>query len=176
MDSFELNKIAGGILGTLLVVLGMGFLAESLFHHKKLEKPGFEIAVVEKASSAVAAEPSKPIAELLATASVEKGQSIAKQCISCHSFEKGAANKVGPALYGILDRAKGSVAGFNYSAALKAKGGAWTYDDLAAFMQSPKGYVAGTTMAYAGLSKASDRADVILYLRSLSDAPIALPK
>lgn len=175
MDSFEINKIAGGILATLLTVMGLGFIAETIFHAKKPAKPGYEIVVAEKAATAVAAEPSKPIAELLAAANIEKGAALAKQCVTCHALEKGVVKATGPALYGVLERDKGT-ATFGYSAGMKAKGGKWGYDELNAFLENPKGFVAGTSMSYAGLKKASDRADVILYLRSLADAPAALPK
>jgi cytochrome c len=175
MNSFEINKIAGGILATLLTVMGLSFIADTIFAAKKPAKPGFEIVVTEKASTAVAAEPAKPIAELLAVANIEKGASIGKQCTTCHALEKGVVKATGPALYGILERDKGGAA-FGYSAGMKAKGGKWGYEELNAFLENPKAYVAGTSMSYAGLRKASDRADVILYLRSLADAPAALPK
>jgi cytochrome c len=175
MDSFEINKIAGGILATLLVVMGLGFVAETIFHANKPAKPGFDIVVAEKVSTAVAAEPAKPIAELLAAANIEKGASIGKQCTTCHALEKGVVKATGPALYGVLERDKGSTT-FGYSAGLKAKGGKWGYEELNAFLENPKAYVAGTSMSYAGLRKPTDRADVILYLRSLADSPAALPK
>ena len=177
MDSFELNKIAGGILATLLVVMGLGFISGSIFNHDPHHagKPGFEIAVVEKAVVGAVAEPVKPIAELLTTASLEKGTSLAKQCIACHALEKGVTKPTGPALYGVLDREK-AAATFGYSAGMKAKGGKWGYEELNAFLENPKTFIAGTSMTFAGFRKASDRADVILYLRSLADSPVALPK
>src|SRR5262249_3702816 len=122
-------------------------------------------------------EPEKPIAVLLASASVEKGQSTAKQCQACHTFEKGGPNRVGPNLYGIVGDERGHGRnGFNFSAAMKAKGGKWTYDDLNKFLASPKEFVPGTAMTFAGLSRDTQRADVIAYLRTLSDNPEPLPK
>jgi cytochrome c len=179
MDSFELNKILGAVLGTCLVLLLTSFAASAVFAPVKPEKPGFEIAVREDshgAGSKEAAAPSEPIENLLQTASVEKGTAAAKKCAACHTFEKGGPNRVGPNLFGVLNEPKGQGhGGFNFSAAMKAKGGNWTYDDLNKFLANPKAFVPGTAMGFAGISKDSERADVIAYLRSLADSPAPLP-
>jgi cytochrome c len=177
MDSFELNKILGAILGTCLVLLVMSFTAGAIFAPEIPEKPGFEIAVkeVHGGGKEAAAAPSEPIEKLLQTASVEKGAAAAKKCAACHTFEKGGPNRVGPNLFGIVERARASEAGFNYSAAMKTKAGKWTYDDLNKFISNPKGFVPGTAMGFAGIQKDSERADVIDYLRTLADSPVPLP-
>ena len=178
MDSFELNKILGAILGTCLILLVTSFTASALFAPVEPAKPGFEIAVKEAAPAAgkeAAPAPSEPIEKLLQTASIEKGAAAAKKCQACHSLEKGGGNKVGPNLWGVVDRDRASVAGFNYSAAIKAKGGKWTYDELNQFITNPKGYIPGTAMGFAGIQKDSERADVIDYLHTLSDTPVPLP-
>ena len=179
MDSFELNKIIGAILGTCILVLVTSFAAHAIFSPAMPEKPGFEIAVKEDTShggAKEAAAPSEPIEKLLQTASVEKGQAAAKKCQACHTFEKGGPNRVGPNLYGIVGDKKGEGrGGFNFSAAMKAKGGTWTFDDLNKFITNPKAFVPGTAMGFAGIQKDSERADVIDYLHTLSDNPVPLP-
>ncbi len=116
-----------------------------------------------------------PLPERLAKADVSKGQANTKACQACHNFEKGAGAKVGPDLYGVVDRPKGSVAGFGYSDGMKAKGGDWTFDDLDHFLTNPKAFVSGTKMAFAGEADPQKRADIIDYLHTLSDSPVALP-
>lgn len=178
MDSFELNKILGALLATCLAVLSLNIAAGAVFAPSKIEKPGYAIVVpdVPAAGEAAKPEPAEPIAVRLAISDPKKGETAAKQCAACHTFEKGGPNRVGPNLYGIVDRAKASVAGFNYSAALKAKGGTWTFDDLDHFLTNPKAWLPGTNMSYAGLSRGGQRADLINFLHTLSDSPVPLPK
>src|SRR5438552_11628875 len=177
MDSFELNKIIGAVLASCLVLLVTSFTASALFSPQMPAKPGFEIAVKETEGGAkeAAAAPSEPIEKLLQTASVEKGASAAKKCQACHTFAKGDKNGVGPNLYAVVGDKKGEGRGFNFSAAMKGKGGTWTIDDLNQFINNPKGFVPGTAMGFAGIQKDSERADVSAYLTTLADNPAPLP-
>jgi len=178
MNSFELNKILGAVLATCLILLALNITAGALFSVHKPEKEGFAIAAKEEAAGGGQAAPKEtpPVETILAAASVEKGQATAKQCAACHTFEKGGPNRVGPNLYGVLNEPKGQGrGGFNFSAAMKGKGGTWTFDDLNKFIANPKGFVPGTAMGFAGIQKDSERADVIAYLNSISDKPEPLP-
>jgi cytochrome c len=178
MNSFELNKVLGAILGTCLITLALNIGAGAIFAPEKAAKPGYAIAAKEKGAGENAGPkaPEQPIETLLASASVEKGQATAKQCQACHTLEKGGPNRVGPNLWGIVGRQRASEPGFSYSAAMKAKGGTWTFDELNKFLANPRGYITGTAMTFAGLSREQQRADVIDYLHTLSDSPMPLPK
>src|ERR1043165_4568112 len=160
MDSFELNKILGAFLFTCLCLLALNIGAEAVFHPVKPAKPGYEVAATEPGGGAAepaAKEPDQPIETLLASATVDKGANSAKKCAACHTFGKGEPNRVGPNLYGVVGRPKGTEAGFDYSAALKGKGGNWTIDDLDKFLTNPKAFAPGTKMSFAGLPRGAAR-------------------
>ncbi|MEJ0074940.1 MAG: cytochrome c family protein [Alphaproteobacteria bacterium] len=178
MDSFEINKILGALLFTCLCLLALNIGAHAVFSPLAPAKPGMEVVVTEHPAGGGAAkpEPDQPIAQLLASANVQKGESSAKKCAACHTFGKGEPNRVGPNLYGVVGRPKGTEGGFAYSDAMKKKGGNWSLDDLNEFLAGPQKYVPGTKMSFAGLPKGSERADVIAYLNSKSDSPQPLPK
>jgi len=176
MNSFELNKVLGAILGTCLITLALNIAAGAIFSTEKPAKPGYAIAVKTEGGEKEAAPQEVPIATRLAKASLEKGQQVAKQCGACHTFEKGGPNRVGPNLWNIVGEPRGEGRGFNFSAAMKAKGGKWTYDELDKFLANPRGYISGTAMTFAGITNDQQRADVIDYLHTLSDNPEPLPK
>jgi cytochrome c len=181
MDSFEFNKIIGAVLFTCLCVVALNITAEAIFSPPKPAKPGYEIAIPEHAPAAAPAAPSQPAAQeepiekLLASATPQRGEEVARQCMACHNFQKGGPNAVGPNLYGIVGRPRASAPGFAYSDAMKAKGGEWTIDDLNKFLTKPQDFVPGTKMTFPGLPRESQRADVIAYLNTLSDDPKPLP-
>lgn len=177
MDSFEFNKIAGAVLGALLFTLATGLLADAIFARPTPAKAGYDLPAAPPAAASAAAKaaPSVPLPELLAKADPKKGEADTKPCQACHNFAKGAGVKIGPPLYGVVGRPKGSVPGFDYSPGMKAKGGTWTFADLNTFITDPKAYVSGTKMTFAGYDNPQERADVIAYLRT-SDNPVPLPK
>jgi cytochrome c len=179
MDPFEFNKIAGAVLGTLLFVMALNLFSEAIFSHNSPKVPGYDLPSAEEkpageAQAAVPAAVSLP--KLLATADPKKGEGLTKACSACHAFDKGAAAKVGPPLYGVVDRPVAQVAGFAYSDALKAKGGNWTFDALNNFIGSPKNAIPGTKMTFAGEKDPAKRADILAYLRTLSENPQPLPQ
>ena len=176
MDSFEFNKIAGAVLGAVLFAVGLGILAEGIYSGEAPAKPGYDLPLGKSEASAAKPAAAVPLPVLLAKADATKGQAATKVCQACHNFEKGAGAKVGPALYGVVGRPKGSVTGFDYSAGLKAKGGNWDFAALDDFLTNPKAYISGTKMGYAGEPSPEKRADIEAYLRSLSDSPAPLPE
>ena len=125
------------------------------------------------------AQEASAFAPLVAAADVAKGTNFAKRCAACHAFEKDAGNKVGPNLWGVVDRPIASVPEYEYSAAMLeySAGGAktWTYDELSAYLLNPKQHIPGNKMAFPGIKKDPDRSNVIAYLRTLADTPAPLP-
>jgi len=178
MDSFELNKVLGAVLGTCLILLALNITAGALFSPHEPEKPGFEIAVKEETAGkpGEAAPAEEPLPVRLASADAARGESATKVCQACHTFGKGEPNRVGPNLWGVVGRPKHSEPGFNYSAAMKAQTGNWTPEELDKYLTNPRGVVPGTNMTFAGLPRGKQRADVITFLNTKSDKPVELPK
>lgn len=173
MDSFELTKIAAGILSALLVIFGVRTAIDIKAggHGHGAHHAGYVLPAATKdaggggtAAAAGAAFDAAKVAAAAATASAEAGQDVFKKCSSCHTVDNGGANKTGPNLFGIVGKAKTSVGGFGYSDVLKAKGGTWTLDELAAFLHDPKGFASGTKMSFGGIKDSGDLANVLAYL------------
>jgi cytochrome c len=180
MDSFELNKIMGAVLGTLLFVMGAGFVAEAIYHPIEGRGPGYALPEPEVAEGGetAEAEPEVPLGVLLASASADRGAAAVKKCASCHNFGEGDPNKQGPGLYGVVGRLEGSHEGFAYSEALmahNAAGDVWSYENLNAFLTKPADYAPGTKMNFAGIRTAEERADILAYLATLSADPVPFP-
>jgi cytochrome c len=180
MDSFELNKIIAAVLLTTLFVIGINKFADSVFHVEKPKKSAYKVEGVELASSvgkttAIKEVVKVDIKEILALGDTVHGEKVFKKCSACHIVAKGGKNLIGPALYGVTGRTSASIDGYAYSAALKAYGKNWSFEELNAFLLKPQSYIKGTKMAFAGLRKDKDRASVILYLNSQSDNPLPKP-
>ena len=177
--SLEFNKAAAAILLTGIVIMGSGLIAEVLIHKEPLKEKAYIVEGVEAVGGAevAAAAPVElpPVGPLLAAADIAAGQDQTKKCAVCHSFEKGGPNKVGPGLWNIVNADVGAHAGFAYSKAMAEFPGKWTYEDLNEFLYRPKAHIPGTKMVFAGLAREKDRADLIAYLRTLSDNPAPLP-
>jgi cytochrome c len=175
--SFEANKIAAAMLVALILAMVSGILAEKLVKPTMLAKNVYEVAgVPQKEEGSAAAKPAgpEPIGPLLAAASPDAGKSDVKLCAACHTFDKGGPNRVGPNLYGILgDEIAHDRGNYDFSAALKkaGEGKTWTPDLLNAWLYKPQDFAKGTKMTFAGVDKPKDRADIVAYLNSLSDAP-----
>lgn len=180
MSSFEWNKIIGAVLVALLAIKTFDILGNGLVHPTALEQNVYVVAGVAEAAPTTAAAQAapaapEPIGPLLAAANVDAGKKAANKCAACHTFDKGGANKVGPNLWGVVGADKGHVDGYAYSTAMQKAEGNWDYETLSAFLASPKAVVPGTKMAFAGVSRTSERAEIIAFLRSLSDNPAPLP-
>ena len=180
MDSFELNKIIAAVLMTVLMVIGINKLADSIFHVENPKISAYKVEGVELASSTeITAKIKKvvqlDIKEILALGDATHGEKVFKKCSACHIVAKGGKNLIGPALYGVVGRATASIPDYAYSSALKAHGKNWSFEELNAFLLKPRSYIKGTKMAYAGLRKDKDRASVILYLNNQSDSPLPRP-
>jgi len=182
MNSY-VNMGVGALLGTVFVLMSVSIASEGIFHSETPEQEGFAIVAEAPGDPAAgageAAAAPVSIGTLLASADAKAGEAVFKKCQACHDDSKGGPNKVGPNLYDVVDRPVASHEGFAYSAAMKdfSKGGSekWTFENLNHFLIAPKKLVPGTAMGFAGLKKDEERANLIAYLHSMSDAPVPLP-
>ncbi|HEX6144777.1 MAG TPA: cytochrome c family protein [Geminicoccaceae bacterium] len=172
-SSLETNKLLAAVLTAGVIASGTGVLSRMLYHAETPEEPAYVIEVAEEGGGEAGGEaPATPLGVLLANADPAAGEGAVKACAACHSFEEGGPNKVGPALHGVVGRDIAAGEGFAYSDALAGMDGAWDYEALNGFLADPRGWAPGTKMSYAGIKSDEDRADVIVYLRSISpDAP-----
>lgn len=182
MSSFEWNKVIGAILVAVLAIKTFDIVGDAIIQPKPLEQNVYVVAGAAEAApttpgkaAGAAVKEIEKITPMLASANPDTGKKAAQKCATCHTFDKGGANKVGPNLWGVVNGPLGHAGNFSYSEALKKKGGQWDYEALNQFIASPKGYIPGTKMAFAGVNRAAERADIIAFLRSLSDNPAPLP-
>ena len=179
MDSFEVNKIIAAELLIALIVIGIGKISDMAFHVEKPEKSAYKVEIQETVSttnSKIEKVIEKvDISALLALGDIKHGEKVFKKCAACHLVNKGGANKIGPALYGILGRKVASKEDYKYSKAMAAYDKNWSFEEMNGYLKKPQSYIKGTKMAFAGLRKEKDRASVILYLNQNSDNPLPLP-
>ena len=175
MDSFELNKIIAAILMVVLLIIGLGKIADGIFHVKKPKTAGYNVEMESQLASGTSQKTEIvekiDITAVMALGDITSGEKIFKKCAACHSINKGGKNKIGPALYNVVGRAVGGVDDYKYSKTLASYGKEWTFEELNGFLQKPSSYLKGTKMSYAGLRKEKDRASIIKYLNQNSDSP-----
>lgn len=170
------EKIFAALLVAGITAMLTGFVAELAVHPHDIEKDAVFIdgEAVASGGAAKKAGP-EPVLALIASADVARGEKLSKACAACHSFDQGGVDKIGPNLWGVVNRGKAGHGGFSYSSALAELGGNWNYEALNQFLWKPKAFVPGTKMNYVGLKKPEDRAAIIAWLRTLSGSPAALP-
>jgi len=173
----EVNKLVAAVLVSGIAFMVAGVVSDGLVNPHKLDKLAIKIDTPPSAATAAAAPPETPIATLLASADPARGEAAVKSvgCVACHSFNEGGKAGVGPNLYGVVGGPHAHMEGYAYSAALKAKTGPWTYDELNEWLKKPAAYAPGTKMSFAGVADEKKRADIIDYLHTLAAAPVPLP-
>lgn len=183
MGSLFFNKLAAALLAVALVILGLTTLSDSLFNAELPEEFGYpvDLAALEGASGPAEEEVEGPVdfGVLLASADISAGERVARRCASCHSFDSGMADGTGPHMWGVMGREVAAVDGFNYSGAMEEYGetvSAWMYENMYNFLESPRRYIPGTAMSFAGLRDQEDRINLIAYMREQGSSDLALPE
>ena len=175
-----MNKIIVSIVLAVILILGINKITDTIFYVEKPEKSAYQIASIATVTSTTSDEESSANSEsgnimaLFASTNAAEGAKIFKKCAACHSITEGGANKIGPALWGVLGRPAGSVPGYKYSKAMAAHGKNWSFEEMNGFLTKPKDWIKGTKMSFAGLKKAEDRAAVILYMNENTNSPLQL--
>lgn len=181
-NSDTINNVAMAVLSAALFAFGGKTLLDIVSREHAVEKPGFVLPMAKSQGGTAATAAASAgfafakVAELLPKANADAGADTFKKCAACHTDAKGAANKVGPNLWGVIGRPIGGVAGFAYSDSVKNKGGKWTWEELAKYLNNPRDTIPGNKMAFAGVTDNADLADLLVYLRKQADAPAELPK
>lgn len=172
--SLESNKVFAAVLSAALLIMVITTVSESVFHVEEA-KPAYTIEVAAEEATDAVVEEGPSLAVLMASADAGKGERQFAKCKACHTIEKGGRDGVGPNLYGVMGRDVGGYAGFNFTGALTGTGQTWTWDLMDQWLASPKNTFPGTAMAFAGIRKEGQRADLMAYLNNFSDSPIELP-
>ena len=175
-----MNKIIVSIALAVILVLGINKITDVIFYVEKPEKSAYQVANINTISSTTSTETSSESSEsgnimaLFASTNSAEGAKIFKKCAACHSIAQGGANKIGPALWGVLGRKAGAVPDYKYSKALIAHGKPWSFDEMNNFLIKPKDWIKGTKMSFAGLKNEKERAAVILYMNENTSNPLPL--
>ncbi len=175
-----MNKILVSIIFAVILIIGINKITDSIFYVEKPEQSAYQVESVNNVAGTTASEASsvssgsQNIMALFASVSTDDGKKVFKKCAACHSISKGGANKIGPALWGVIGRNAGAVSDYKYSKALSAHGKSWSFEEMNGFLIKPKEWIKGTKMSFAGLKSAKDRAAVILYMNENSDSPLPL--
>jgi cytochrome c len=180
MNSWQFNKIAGAVLGTLIFFLAIKFISEGLFEPEKPAKEAYHVeGVVETASAGGAAAPVEEaipdFGTVLPTADATAGKAVSAKCEQCHDISKGGPNKIGPELWNLIGRPRASEPGYSYSSAMASDHSPWSYELLFKYLKSPQAMVPGTKMSFAGLRSAQDRINLFAFLRTQEDTPAPIP-
>ena len=175
-----MNKIIVSIALAVILVLGINKITDVIFYVEKPEKSAYQVASVTSVASTTSTEESSVnsdsgnIMALFASTSAAEGAKVFKKCAACHSIAEGGANKIGPALWGVIGRKAGSVPDYKYSKAMAAHGKNWSFEEMNGFLIKPKDWIKGTKMSYDGLKSEKERAAVILYMNQNTNNPLPL--
>ena len=173
-----MNKILVSIVCAVILVLGINKVTDIIFHNPAPQTSAYQVNVTTVASNETQtsseSSQTEDIMALFASTSATEGAKVFKKCAACHSIAEGGANKIGPALWGVLGRPAGSVPGYKYSKAMAEYGKNWSFEEMNGFLIKPKDWIKGTKMSFAGLKNEKDRASVILYMNENSDSPLPL--
>ena len=172
----EINKIIAAIIVTIIIVVGIDKISDLIYEVNQPTKVAYKVEATESDPvDAKTEESSINLSSLLSLGDASHGKTVFKKCKACHSIKKGGKNNIGPALWGVMERNAGSLAGYKYSKAIMSYNKQWTFDELNGFLLKPANWIKGNKMGFAGLKNDKDRASIILYLNQNSDNPLPLP-
>ena len=175
-----MNKIIVSIVFAVILVLVINKITNVIYYVEKPEKSAYQIASVTTTATTATAETNSENSEtenimaLFASTSAAEGVKVFKKCAACHSIAEGGANKIGPALWGVLGRKAGALPDYKYSKAMAAHGKSWSFEEMNGFLIKPKDWIKGTKMSFAGLKNAKERAAVILYMNENTNNPLSV--
>ena len=174
-----MNKIIVSIVLAVILVLVINKITDVIYYVEKPEKSAYQVTVTTTASTTTTEKNSEDVVSgnimtLFASTSAADGAKVFKKCLTCHSIGKGDPNKIGPNIFGVLNRKAGSISDYKYSKAMVAYGKVWSFEEMNGFLTKPKDWIKGTKMSFAGLKNAKDRAAVILYMNKNTDNPLPL--